>query len=121
MATNPVVPTLVLELETDMMAIQVTVRCSGRLVADTCQQLRGTVRRLIPTTKLLILDLSGVDYVDSSALGTIVGLCISSQRAGCDLKLINLSPRAKKLFSMTQLQEVLESRFDDETLRYTPD
>ncbi len=73
MAANPVSPTPVLKLETEKTPTQVTIHCSGRLVSDTCEQLRSTARELIPTTKLLVLELTGVNYLDSSALGTIVG------------------------------------------------
>jgi anti-sigma B factor antagonist len=108
MAANPT-PKPGLKLDTEKTPTQVTVRCSGRLVSDTCDQFQNTVRELIPTTKLLVIDMTGVNYIDSSALGGIVGLYLSSKRAGCQLKLINLTPRIKELLSMTRLMEVLDS------------
>ncbi|MGI9101312.1 MAG: STAS domain-containing protein [Terriglobales bacterium] len=107
MAANPVSPTPVLTLETEKTPQQITVHCSGRFVSDTCAQLQSTVRPLLSETKSLVLDLTGVNYIDSSALGAIVGLKLSSKRAGCRLTLINLTPRVKELFSMTRLTEVL--------------
>jgi anti-sigma B factor antagonist len=120
MAANPLVHKAELKLETEKTPAQVTVHCSGRLVSDTCDQFQGTVRELMPATKLLVLDLTGVNYIDSSALGAIVGLYLSSKRAGCQLKLINLSPRVKEVFSMTRLTEVLESHAKEEMFGYTP-
>jgi anti-sigma B factor antagonist len=120
MAANPVT-TPVLKLETETTPAQVTVRCSGRLVSDTCEQLQNTARAIIPTTKRLILDLTEVNYLDSSALGTIVGLYISSKRAGCQLKLTNLTPRVKELLSITRLTEVLESHAKEEMFGITPE
>jgi anti-anti-sigma regulatory factor len=32
-------------------------------------------------------------FFDSSGLGAIVGLLLSAKKAGCQLKLINLTPR----------------------------
>jgi anti-anti-sigma factor len=99
MSATAIAPTPVLKLRTEKTPAHVTVHCSGRFVSDTCEQLQNTVRGFIPTTKLLVLDLTNVN-IDSSALGTIVGLYVSSKRAGCVLKLINLSPPMKELLRM---------------------
>ena len=109
MAANPIAPKPGLKLETDKTPTQVTLHCSGRLVSETCEQFQGAVRDLMPATKLLVIDMSEINYLDSSALGTIVGLYLSSKRAGCQLKLVNLTPRIKELLSMTRLMDVLDS------------
>jgi anti-sigma B factor antagonist len=114
MAANPPVVKPELKLETEKTPTQVTLRCSGRLVAGTCEQFQGAVRELMPTAKLLVIDMSGINYLDSSALGTIVGLYLSSKRAGCQFKLINLTPRVKELLSMTRLIDVLASHAQGE-------
>jgi anti-sigma B factor antagonist len=75
----------------------------------------------MPTTKLLVLDLTDIDYIDSSALGSIVGLYLTAKRTGCRLKLINLSARVKEVFSLTRLTEVLESHASEEMFGQTPD
>jgi anti-anti-sigma factor len=46
--------------------------------------------------------------MDSSGLGAIVGLYISSKRANCELQLINLSPRVRELLSMSNLVSLFE-------------
>lgn len=114
MAANPAATKSDLKLETVKTPAEVMVRCSGRLVSDTCEQFQRTVRELIPSTKLLVIDMSEVNYIDSSALGAIMGLYLSSKRAGCELKLINLTPRVKELLSMTRLMEVLTSHAQGE-------
>ena len=120
MVASPTLLKSVFEMETKKSAIETTVRCSGRLVSDTCDKFQTAVRELIPTTKLLVLDMTGVNYIDSSALGAIIGLYLSSKRAGCQLKLTNLAPRVKELLSMTRLQEVLESHAKEEMFGHTP-
>ena len=52
------------------------------------------------------LDLTDVSYMDSSGLGAMVGLYVSAKTAKSQLKLINLSPRVKELFSLTRLGDV---------------
>jgi anti-sigma B factor antagonist len=69
--------------------------------------LRDTARKLIAENKRLVLDLSDVSYLDSSGLGMIVGVHISAKKARCQLKLINLSPRVKEIFTLTRLDEAL--------------
>jgi anti-sigma B factor antagonist len=114
MAADPTPTKPELNISTDKSPTQVTVRCSGRLVSGTSEQFEGVVRELMPTTKSLIIDMSSVTYLDSSALGTIMGLYLSSKRAGCQLKLVNLTPRVKELLSMTRLLEVLSSHAQGE-------
>ncbi len=99
-------PLLKLEKHTTPNAI--TVRCSGRMIGDTCKQLEEMVQALLPNTKVLLLDLDQVNYIDSTALGTIVNLYMSAKEAGCQLKLIKLSPRAKELLKLTHLLDVFE-------------
>jgi anti-anti-sigma factor len=55
----------------------------------------------------VVLDFSGVNYLDSSGLGMIVGLFISAKKSGCQLRFVNLSPRVKEIFTMTRLFEAL--------------
>jgi anti-sigma B factor antagonist len=114
MAASPNVAKLELKLETDKSPTQVTLRCSGRLVSDTCEQFQGAVRELMPCTKLLVIDMSEVNYLDSSALGTVIGLYLSSKRSGCQIKLVNLTPRVKELLSMTRLMEVLDTHAQED-------
>lgn len=81
--------------------------------------MRDTARNLIAENKRLVLDLSDVSYLDSSGLGMIVGVYISAKKARCQLKLINLSPRVKEIFTLTRLDEALAGH--EEYLGATPD
>ena len=108
MAANPL-PNPTLTLAVEKTAEESTLRCSGRITAETAGQLRDTARGLIAQSKRLVLDFSDVTYLDSSGLGMIVAVYISAKRAGCQLKLINLTPRVKEIFSLTRLDEVLAS------------
>ena len=84
------------------------VQCTGQLTAGLTGVLRDEVKRLIPQSKKIVLDLTGLTKMDSMGLGTIVGLYVSAKAAGCTLILINLSPRVRELFRITNVWSLLE-------------
>ncbi len=108
-----------LNLETVRTSEELTVRCTGRITSASSALLQTTVRPLLSETKLVVLDLTNVTYMDSSGLGAIVGLYVSAKRQKCELKLINLSQRLQELFRITKLAAVFEGH--QEFLGYTPD
>jgi anti-sigma B factor antagonist len=94
--------------EVEMAGDTTTIKCHGRVVADTAPELKQLVKPMVPKCRRIILDLSDVDFVDSSGLGTLVGLKVSAAAAAyCTLEFINLSPRVKDLFHITKLSEML--------------
>lgn len=80
-----------------------TVICRGRLIAGYRDEFYEDVRRLIPSSKRIILDLNEVTHMDSSGLGTVVRLYVNAKAAGCELQLVNLSKGIRKILSMTNL------------------
>jgi anti-anti-sigma factor len=51
----------------------------------------------------LLIDLSEVDYIDSSGVGTMVYVKREVERAGGHVVLIGLRPRVRGVFEMTRL------------------
>jgi len=87
-----------------------TIKCRGRIVSDTAAPLRTTVKELIPGGGRILIDLTDVEHVDSSGLGTLVGLKASALNAGyCRLELVNLSPRIADLLRITKLTQMFAS------------
>lgn len=87
-----------------------TVEFHGRIVSDTAAQVRDLVKPLIPDGGRIVLDLTGVDHIDSSGLGTLVGLKASALNAGyCRLELVNLSARVADLLKITKLTQLFAS------------
>jgi anti-sigma B factor antagonist len=110
MATNsPNVPTSRLKLDVRAVEDATVVRLSGNLTRDDAATFKEQVKALIPQTKRLVLDLSEVAYMDSSGLGAVVGVYITTKKAGCDLQLINLSKRVRELLGLTHLLSVFET------------
>ena len=101
------VPLPKLDLATDKAPTETIVHCIGKITSDTAQSLKTMVKPLLSGSKTVVLDLKNVSYMDSSGLGTIVGLYVSAQNAHCQLRLTNLNKLLKDLFSITRLGEVM--------------
>ena len=87
-----------------------TIKCHGRVVSDTAGQVREAVKPLIPQGGRILLDLTDVEHLDSSGLGTLVGLKASAVNAGyCTLELVNLTPRIADLLRITKLTQLFSS------------
>jgi len=110
MSTNPPeVPPSRLKLQVASTEGTTVVHCCGRLTAEVSAGFKDQVKGLIPSAKQLVLDLSDVVFMDSSGLGAIVGVYVSAKLAGCDLRLINLTPKIRQLFTMTRVLSVFET------------
>ncbi len=87
-----------------------TVSCHGKLVAETAAEMKGVVHPLIPLGGRIIVDLGDVSHLDSSGLGTLVGLKASAIRQGyCILEFANLTPRILELLRITNLTQMFSS------------
>ena len=84
------------------------VRCIGKVTFKSSAALQTELRRLIPETKRLVLDLAEMIYLDSFGLGVLVGAHLSAKRQQRQLKLINVSPQALQLVQVTHLTYLLE-------------
>jgi anti-anti-sigma factor len=84
-----------------------TITCHGKVITQTTNQIKELVKPLIARGGRIVLDFADVTQVDSSGLGTLVGLKISSVNTGHGtLVLENLSQRVKELLKLTKLTDL---------------
>ena len=100
--------TLVTSTEGDAAGSFARVRCIGKLIAPSTEILQAEVRSLLPGVKRIVLDLTDLSYMDSSGLGSIIGLYVSAKTAGAKLEVINLSKRVRELFSITNVLSLFD-------------
>ena len=82
------------------------IRIRGEIDLRSSPELRATLSELVPNQpERLILDLSGVSYMDSSGVGTIVELKRRIDRAGGRVILFGLQPRVRSVFEITRLDK----------------
>jgi anti-anti-sigma factor len=108
MGQNDVFHCDVKEAANDEQGNRVTiVMCHGKLISDTGGELKNVVKPLIANGGKIVLDLAQVTHLDSSGLGTLVGLKASAINQGyCILQLENMTPRILDLLRVTNLTQM---------------
>src|SRR5215510_1702141 len=77
--------------------------------------LRDTVQSLLAEgVKFIVLNLEGVDYVDSSGLGQLVTIWTSARTKGGNLGLLRPNEKVLRLIKMTRLHVVIDIFQDEE-------
>jgi anti-sigma B factor antagonist len=90
------------------------VAFAGSLNADTTASVRQEVKELIQSGRTkLVMDLSGVRFIDSSGLSVFVVALKAARAAGGDVVLLKLTPEVRSIVELTRLHRVFEI-FDDQ-------
>jgi anti-anti-sigma factor len=91
------------------------LRLQGRFLAGKDGPLcRQRVKELIETgNRKLLLDFSGVPYIDSTGLGFLAGCRAVAQQAGTRLVLASLCERVRRVLDEVKLTEYFEIAEDE--------
>jgi len=80
---------------------------TGEVDVANAAQVRDAALKLVGDgAKRLIVDLTGTEYMDSTALGTLVGLLKRLKESGGEVIIAAAQPRVKRLFDITGLAQV---------------
>jgi len=100
---------LQLKLSTRTIDGVLIIDCAGRIVfGEESAYLRDMVRKLLAERKKLVLNLNGVNYIDSGGLGTLVALYTTSRNSGSSIKLANLTRHVDDLLQVTKLVTIFD-------------
>ena len=102
----------VLTFEIERDGDTAVVKCYGRLVAGTTEELYQEVKQVLPQTKVVVVDLAELTYVDSTGLATLVRLQASARKAGCEFKLLHLGKQLRNVLKLTNLLSVFAQAED---------
>ena len=84
------------------------VHCNGRLVrgVEVCTLRNAVVSQ--KTTRVVVLDLSQVDFMDAGGLNSLVSLHHWTRNHGIQLKLVNPSGLVREMLTRTRLNRVFD-------------
>ena len=80
-------------------------------IQEIGRELYGLVER--DNRKKVLLDLSGVSFMSSAALGKLVTLYKKSHSNGSDLKLCGIGPEIIDVFAVTRLDRLFDIRTNE--------
>jgi anti-sigma B factor antagonist len=91
------------------------VDISGRIVlGEESAALRDLIMKLMDKgDRKILLNLAGVNYIDSSGLGALVSAFTSVRKQGGELKLVKLTDKVDDLMEITRLYTVFDIADDE--------
>ena len=96
---------------------------SGRLTSFETGALRDSISRLLKDgRKNIVLNLSGLQYLDSSGIGELARIYVSVVKVSGQMKVVGLSPKVEEILKITQLYQVFpEFPNEEAALRSFPE
>src|SRR5438552_10986438 len=93
---------MALTVQTQLSGDVFILDCNGRIISgDECAFLRERVVNMLPGTPNIVVNLEGVDHIDSDGLGMLVGLLVSARNRSGELKLASPRKRVADLLRRT--------------------
>ena len=107
-----------LKMETHTLGEVLVLHCTGRLVyGDEAAAFSARVKHMLLGTNRIVVNLSGMEYIDSGGLGTLVGLLASTRNRHGEIKLVRPTKRVTDLLQQTRLTTVFHTyESDDEAV-----
>ena len=90
------------------------VEISGRLTSFESKAFREIIHGLLKQGQTnIVLNLTGLEYLDSSGIGELAGNYLSVVKRGGAMKVVGLAPKVEEILRVTQLYQVFPE-FPDE-------
>lgn len=86
----------------------VLLECVGNLDIHNAQEIVAEAQRLLESSRYLMLDFSRLSFLDSSALGALVGLANQARSQGGDIWFIAVPERVRGILRLTRLDQFFE-------------
>jgi anti-sigma B factor antagonist len=93
----------------------VIVDISGQIVlGEECTSLRNLISDLLnPGHNQILLNLAGVDCIDSAGFAYLIGSLVSARKRRGDIKLLNPTKRVSAVMQLFKLHTVFDVREDE--------
>jgi anti-sigma B factor antagonist len=92
-------------------ASDTVVTVTGRVTIDSSPHLRSTLLRLIEARRggVVVIDMAGVTYLDSSGLATLMEAVRLAQQAAATLRVEGVGGRVRMLVDITELPAIFSA------------
>jgi anti-sigma B factor antagonist len=89
------------------------LRFSGDITSMSKETVLGTYQALRPEVKRILLDLSKVEYINSSGIALIIQVLIEARKTGQSVQTFGLSDHFRKVFTMVGMTKYTELHEDE--------
>ncbi|MFO7598236.1 MAG: STAS domain-containing protein [Candidatus Desulfacyla sp.] len=91
------------------------LKLDGRLDSFSAREMKEKVSSLSRENRVkLVIDMAGVDFIDSSGLGSLVSSLRTVNKLGGDIKISALQDQVRAVFELTRLHRIF-GIYDDST------
>lgn len=98
----------------DRVGSVATLRIAGDVTSSSEGNLMaGYTKAIGEGARTVILDFSGMEYMNSGGIGLLVTLLVRAQRGGCRLLATGLSGHYREILALTRLDEAIEIHDDE--------
>ena len=89
---------------------KLTIYLEEELDMNSCRTIRGVIDGYIMKFQPyeLVLDLSGVEFMDSSGIGLIIGRYNLVKMLGCKMSLVNPSSTVKRIIELSNISSNIQ-------------
>lgn len=94
----------------EALADVAVLECSGRLNMVSAPTFRETVAKVVTDGRArVVVELSGVEFMDSSGLGALVGSLKAARQAGGDLRIAAPSEQVEMVLKLSNMDKILRT------------
>ena len=102
------------EIECGEMPVTV-LRFTGDITSASQPAVLGTYQGISESTKNILLDFSGVDYLNSSGIALVIQMMIAASKANQSIQTFGLKPHFQKVFKMVGITKYTALHPDEKT------
>lgn len=93
------------------------LRFAGDITSASKAAVLGTYQGLPAGTKRILLDFSGVDYLNSSGIALVIQMMIAAGKSGQTIRSFGLKPHFQKVFTMVGITKYTSLHADEQAAK----
>jgi len=93
----------------------IVLRFSGDITSASKAAVLGTYQGIPVSTKRILLDFSGVEYLNSSGIALVIQMMIAASKNGQSIQTFGLKPHFQKVFTMVGITKYTALHPDEQS------